>query len=62
MFDILQTLSFKIFYHVQSLISRNDIKSILNFQMAEERAVDRMNAFLHSPPPPPPTMQELMAQ
>jgi hypothetical protein len=46
-FGILQTLSFKIFYHVQSWISKYDIKNILNFRWQEERAVDRMSAFLH---------------
>jgi hypothetical protein len=46
-FEILQTLLFKIFYHVQSRISKYDIKNILNFRWQEERAVDRMSAFLH---------------
>jgi hypothetical protein len=46
-FGILQTLLFKIFYHVQSQISKYDIKNILNFRWQEERAVDRMSAFLH---------------
>jgi hypothetical protein len=46
-FGILQTLLFKIFYHVQSRISMYDIKNILNFRWQEERAVDRMSAFLH---------------
>jgi hypothetical protein len=30
-FGILQTLLFTIFYHVQSRISKNDIRNILNF-------------------------------
>jgi hypothetical protein len=45
-FEILQTLLFKIFYHVQSRISKYDIKNILNFRWQDERAVDRMSAFL----------------
>jgi hypothetical protein len=46
-FGILKTLLFKIFYHVQSWISKYDIKNVLNFIWQEERAVDRMSAFLH---------------
>jgi hypothetical protein len=46
-FGILQTLLFTIFYHVESRISRNDISNVLNFRWQEERAVDRMSAFLH---------------
>jgi hypothetical protein len=46
-FGILQTLLFKIFYHVQSQISKYDIKNLLNFRWQGERAVDRMSAFLH---------------
>jgi hypothetical protein len=40
-------LLFKIFYHVQSWISKYDIKNLLNFRWQEERVVDRMSAFLH---------------
>jgi hypothetical protein len=43
----LQTLSFKVFYHVQSWILKYDIKNLLNFRWQEEHAVDRMSAFLH---------------
>jgi hypothetical protein len=30
--EILQTLLFMIFYHVQSQISKNDIQNVLNFR------------------------------
>jgi hypothetical protein len=46
-FGILQISLFKFFYHVQSRISKYDNKNILNFRWQEERAVDRMSAFLH---------------
>jgi hypothetical protein len=46
-FGILQTLLFKIFYHVQSRNSKYDIKNLLNFRWQEERTVDSMSAFLH---------------
>jgi hypothetical protein len=46
-YGILQTSLFKIFYHVQSRILEYDNKNIQNFRWQEERAVDRMSAFLH---------------
>jgi hypothetical protein len=60
-FGILQTLLFKIFYHVQTWNSKYDIKNLLKFQIAG-RARRGQHERIPPPPPPPPTMQELMAQ